>query len=275
MENNQRYLNLGCGNHFHSKWDNIDFNSTNSTVKSYNLLKGIPYQDNNFDVVYHSHLLEHFQKSYAKNFLLECYRVLKFKGIIRIVIPDLERIAIEYLKQLDNAIIGIKNGKENYEWIMIELLDQLVRKESGGEMTKYLSQEEIVNFDYVYNRIGYEANIIRHSAKQISAKEPYCEVRKILDPKFLKKALKKNIFINFWRGKYFIFSRKFRSSGESHQWMYDRYSISELLKECGFKNIQIKSAFESNIKDWSNFNLDVLNGEVRKPDSLFVEAMKE
>ena len=66
----------------------------------------------------------------------------------------------------------------------------------------------------------------------------------------------------------------FRSQGEIHQWMYDRYSLRRLLEQAGFKNVQVKIAFESQITDWEKFDLDGSNGILRKPDSLFVEAIK-
>jgi hypothetical protein len=67
---------------------------------------------------------------------------------------------------------------------------------------------------------------------------------------------------------------QFRLGGEIHQWMYDRYSLSELLKKHGFENVKVVSATESQIPNWSNYNLDMMDGKVRKPDSLFMEAQK-
>ena len=56
--------------------------------------------------------------------------------------------------------------------------------------------------------------------------------------------------------------------------MYDRYSLSKLLSGCGFKNIKVVSAFESCINDWNKYQLDTVEGITRKPDSLFIEAIK-
>ncbi len=67
---------------------------------------------------------------------------------------------------------------------------------------------------------------------------------------------------------------KFRLGGEIHQWMYDRYSLSELLNKVGFVDIKVCSAFESEIPNWQNYQLETINGVVRKPDSLFIEAKK-
>src|SRR5574344_1513960 len=77
-------LNLGCGRCFHKDWINVDYSSCDESVIAYDLTKKLPFEDNSFEVIYHSHLLEHFEKSFAPIFLKECYRVLKKGGIIRI-----------------------------------------------------------------------------------------------------------------------------------------------------------------------------------------------
>lgn len=92
------YLNVGCGGKFHKDWVNVDMTSNSKDVIVANLLKGIPFPDNSFDVVYHSQVLEHFPKEKARDFIKECFRVLKPDGIIRVVVPDLENIVNEYKK---------------------------------------------------------------------------------------------------------------------------------------------------------------------------------
>ena len=67
----------------------------------------------------------------------------------------------------------------------------------------------------------------------------------------------------------------FRTVGEIHQWMYDRYSLGSLLETVGFSQIRIVYAFTSSIPDWEKHQwLDVENGKVRKPDSLIMGAVK-
>src|SRR5689334_18953207 len=86
------YLNLGCGYHYSSapEWINVDFVATGGGVQPHNLLDGIPFPDNSFDLVYHSHVLEHFTKNDGECFIAECFRVIKPGGFIRVAIPDLE-----------------------------------------------------------------------------------------------------------------------------------------------------------------------------------------
>jgi hypothetical protein len=68
----------------------------------------------------------------------------------------------------------------------------------------------------------------------------------------------------------------FRSQGEVHRWMYDRYSLPKALRQAGFAEIKICSAEVSGIADWHSFALDCdLAGTIYKPDSLFCEGVKD
>jgi predicted SAM-dependent methyltransferase len=100
-----KLLNLGCGNRYHPDWTNVNFTSTGDGVIAHNLTQGIPFPDNYFDVVYHSHVLEHFPKAQAEDFIKDCYRVLCPQGILRVVVPDLEEIARTYL---DAEVLNVK-----------------------------------------------------------------------------------------------------------------------------------------------------------------------
>jgi len=65
-------LNFGCGRRFASGWVNIDFHSEHPEVQRVNLLRGFPFPDAHFEVVYSSHVLEHFNPSSAEKILREC-----------------------------------------------------------------------------------------------------------------------------------------------------------------------------------------------------------
>ena len=253
IKNSSKLLNLGCGSHYHKEWVNIDFNSNNGEVIKHNLTKDIPFENNYFDAVYHSHVLEHFPKELAPNFLRECFRVLRKGGIIRVVVPDLEQIIKHYLQLLEESISGDINAQNKYEWIMLELFDQTVRNYSGGEMLKYLQQKEIPSKDFVLERLGSEAKDIINS---IPGNQGRHDNVNNCEPDASKIG-------------------QFRLSGEIHQWMYDRYSLGKLLKETGFTNIRVLSAYESAIPEFNKYCLDIeADNSTRKPDSLFMEAIK-
>lgn len=278
-----KYLNLGCGRRFHPDWTNIDFISTGERVIAHNLTEGIPQPDNTFDVVYHSHVLEHFSKSQAKSFLAECYRVLKPGGTIRIAIPDLEQIARTYLENLEQAQAGSAAAGDNHHWMVIEMLDQSVRNHSGGDMAAYLTQEIIPNQAFAIDRLGTEGKKLIAAGQQqrVERQQVAAADRQWLKPlyRFIRYPnLRRDTILKLLLGKsdyQALEIGRFRVSGEVHQWMYDRYSLTKLLQETCFTAIVSRTATESYLPNWIGFNLDTEpDGSIYKPDSLFMEAKK-
>lgn len=279
------YLNLGCGRRFHPAWTNFDFVSTSEHVIAHNLTQGIPFPDASFDVVYHSHLLEHFPKTEVELFLRECCRVLRPHGVLRVVVPDLEQIVCTYLTALEKASCGSQEWADNYNWIVLEMYDQTVRNQSGGEMAEYLSREHIPNEEFIFKRCGIEAkNLIaaghQHRQRSQPVSVPQSQSKRLLKqvyrvvryPTYRRELLIKSILGREYSA---LEVGRFRQKGEIHQWMYDRYSLALLLEKCGLENIIQRSATESYIPEWASWNLDTeTDGTVYKPDSLYMEAVK-
>ena len=260
-----KLLNLGCGDTYHKNWINIDYSSVSNYVLEHDLSKGIPLENETVDFLYNSHILEHFSKESAKKLLNECYRVLKPGGIIRVVIPDLKSLAEEYLKAFNEHKLNPSDYNEaNYNWFVIELIDQLVRDESGGEMLKYWTKENILNSDTLENRIG---NVFKKFSglKLNSYSTPITFKDKI-----------KNKVLNLLGLDWIDYQKlKFYKIGERHKWMYDEISLSILLKNLGFTSIKVQNGNTSYFSEWSNYSsLDIEGNKLRKPDSLIVEAIK-
>ena len=255
-------LNLGCGHRHHQDWINIDVQSTGPGVRAHSLYAGIPFPDEAIDVVYHSHVLEHFPKRFTPIFLKDCHRVLKPGGIIRVIVPDLERIMRTYIDLLERSLQGDIEAQKRYEWIMLELFDQMVRNQSGGDMLEYWKQQHIPAEDFVIERCGSEAKSVINSVRN----NPSANVPS------------QDIYLQAIRNKDASLIQRiglFRISGEIHQWMYDRYSLTKLLQEAGFTDIKVCRANESAIPNFNSYLLDIEpDGKVRKPDSLFMEARK-
>ena len=264
-----KYLNLGCGVRFHKDWINADMCPSDVSVMKCNFLNGIPFEDNFFDVVYHSHVLEHFPQKAANYFISECYRILKPGGVLRVVTPNLERITQEYLHNLQKAIDGSTEAEQDYDWILLELYDQTVREKTGGEMADYL-RGEIKNFAYVSKRIGNPFINNSHTNSEDLKSKSNVQRRnrlKSIANRIKKKAVSLILGANDAKA---LEVGRFRASGEIHQWLYDRFSLPRLLKKNGFKKIAVVNAKESFIPDWEKFNLD--NPE--ETASIFVEGIK-
>lgn len=107
------------------------FKEMPNNILVYNLAKGIPFESNTVDAVYHSHILEHLDKCVVDRFLLEAKRVLKPSGIHRIVVPDLEYLCRQYLDHL-TLCCSEKTEYARHDDYVANIIEQCVRKESFG-----------------------------------------------------------------------------------------------------------------------------------------------
>ncbi|WP_009633334.1 class I SAM-dependent methyltransferase [Synechocystis sp. PCC 7509] len=273
-----KLLNIGCGSVFHHSWSNIDVLSSSPEVQTYDIKKGLPYADSYFNACYSSHLLEHLTQTEAEKFLLECWRILQPQAVIRIVVPDLEAIVINYLEVLEKSQTD-KSEEANYKWIILELYDQAVRSFSGGEMGHYLSNNNIENKEFIVARIGQEAekywwqqenNIKTSIWEKIKSKKPewFFKTFRIGVAKVLVK------LVAGQEAKQAFEEGLFRNTGEIHRWMYDRFSLKCMLEQSGFVDVKVCRSDESQIPNFNSYGLDMVDNKIRKPDSLFMEAIK-
>jgi predicted SAM-dependent methyltransferase len=250
----KRLLNLGCGALFHPDWVNVDIKSRDPLVIEHDLQTPLPFADNTFQAVYHSHVLEHLSRNQAPPFLRECVRVLAPGGVLRVAVPNLENIVRLYIKYLDQALAGDEQAAKNHEWMTLELLDQMVRESSGGAIKEYWQQNPMPAEELVLARAGKEVRNFLDTFRSAAAPEPPPQASEPTDVAKIA---------------------KFRQRGEIHRWMYDRFSLGQLLAKIGLREVKVCAANQSRIPDFNRFLLDTNpDGTVRKPDSLFMEGVK-
>lgn len=285
---NKRLVNLGCGSRYHPIWINIDIAPCCSDVIPHDLSKNIPLESSSCDVVYHAAVLEHIRPADTKAFLGECKRVLKPGGILRVGVPDLESMCQLYLAKLQTAANGDNLAAHEYDWILLELFDQLVRERSGGEMLSYLQQNPLPNEQFVFDRIGEEGRNLVYSLRNFDTTQAINKsaVRKTLSSvakrmaELYRRLVAKShlMMLGCFLGDHGMKALeigRFRLSGEVHQWVYDRYSLARLLYDVGFCNPVRMTASKSQIQNWTSYNLDTLpDGTVIKPDLFYMEAIK-
>jgi SAM-dependent methyltransferase len=247
LSDSRAMLNLACGTRMHWDWNNIDFSpyaklahrpgfawllrsfglfseersrrleGIDPGIIAWDLCKGIPFEPETFDVVYHSHFLEHIDRQDALGLLQQCCRVLKKGGTIRVVVPDLELLVADYLDAVERLKMRRDSGLDRHGMAVAGLFDQMVRKESSGTTL----QKPVIR---------YLETLIRGDAA---------------------------------------------NTGELHRWMYDEFSLGDLLAKAGFQNLQRHTATSSSIKGWAEFHLDNnQDGSAYKPESLYMEGSK-
>jgi len=266
-----RFLNLACGDIYVTStlWENCDFAPKSKYVKQVNLLGGLPYADNTFELVYCSHYIEHIPKNEVLNFLYECNRVLKPNGLVRLVLPNFENIAREYIKNIDQGNLL------HSEFNIVEMIDQCTRSKSGGELIKWYKKTSIdTNLrSYIKYRTGYEINPNRNKPESFWVKFKNLSLIKL---KFKAQFIFSNIITSLLPSWFQLNHISKTATGEKHLWVYDFNSISDVLKQAGFSLIIEKDSHNSSNSLFPVFPLDVnSDNETRKgAESMYVEAIK-
>jgi len=108
-------LHLGSASKHIEGYLNIDIREMDGVdivddVKTLNKIS-----NNSVDVIYVSHVLEHFGRWEYKDVLRRWFEILKPNGILRIAVPDFESVVKLYLKTKDlNLVMGMLYGGQNY-----------------------------------------------------------------------------------------------------------------------------------------------------------------
>ena len=119
------------------------------STKVHDLTKGIPHPDGSVDVVYSSHMLEHLTREQGENLLKECHRVLKPGGLLRVIVPDMERLSRAYLEG-DRALFhdvegpmadafakSLYGGSRRKEATVRRAVKSILRADDGGHKWAY------------------------------------------------------------------------------------------------------------------------------------------
>ncbi len=108
-------LHLGCGKKYIKGFkhvDLLDYSHIDYKVSVDNLSFA---KDNSVELIYASHVLEHFGRDEYEKVLDEWYRVLKIDGILRIAVPDFKSIVNYYNKTADmESLLGLVVGGQKF-----------------------------------------------------------------------------------------------------------------------------------------------------------------
>jgi SAM-dependent methyltransferase len=153
MHDNSRKLHLGCFDQVMPGWINTDItphiflarvpglaaalfkvgllpieryeqhaNGVYRAIRYMNVTKKFPFADNSIDCVYTSHMIEHLYPQQAIACFREIYRVLKEGGVLRVAVPDLDRMVADYDAQEPEKFlediyeIKQKHEKNRHHW---------------------------------------------------------------------------------------------------------------------------------------------------------------
>lgn len=130
-------VNIGAGNQGKEGWINIDSFAQPGINCVYDCRKRLPFQDNSVKGIFCEHFFEHLDYTEeVPSFLSECHRVLIPEGIIRLIVPDIEKYINAYCKEGWDDLIALRpldEDKTDYFFkckyhVKMELLNVVARQ---------------------------------------------------------------------------------------------------------------------------------------------------
>jgi predicted SAM-dependent methyltransferase len=85
-------LHIGASSRLLEGWLNTDI-APSPGIMRMDATKPFPFDSSSFDYVFAEHMIEHVSSEGAMAMLTECHRILRPGGVLRIVTPDLEKLA--------------------------------------------------------------------------------------------------------------------------------------------------------------------------------------
>ena len=141
-------------------------------------------------------------------------------------------------------------------------------------MAEYLRQPAIVNEDHVVGRVGSVARNLIGRSRQPTAPAARSLTERLTGVTSAKLG---GWLRQHWRrrfGREAVTLGSFRLGGEMHLRMCDRFWLARVLGPVGLVDIRQVNAHTSAAPDWGCYELDVRDGAVPDPASLFMEARK-
>ena len=88
MNSEKKLLNVGCGPNPTKNFINLDYLWVPGVDICWDITKGIPLESETMEGIYTEHCLEHISFLECQEAIKDFYRILKPKGIVRIIVPD-------------------------------------------------------------------------------------------------------------------------------------------------------------------------------------------
>lgn len=141
-----------------SQIDYIEWNKKNKIFFA-DAARHLPFEDNEVDVIYTSHMVEHLSPKGAIKFLLEAKRTLRAGGVLRISVPDLKKHVFRYIDDGD--------------------ADNFMKKTSvsPGEINSLKDKLRFLFIGFRHHQWMYDGNSLSKLLQKVGFKESF-----ILDP---------------------------------------------------------------------------------------------
>lgn len=218
-------LNVGASPIWHKEgWMVLDHKASRNTKKS---IKGdaadINLEDEKCSIIFCSHVLEHVPHFKIQKVLLEFSRVLKIGGTLRLLTPDLRRIAKAYVEKDETFFKKALDEDEN------------IRRDLGigGMFMNFIvspGQDTILLNRAMSEFIGGYAHLYSYDFEMLKILLSGCGFGNIRETKFCKSSipeLKEPLHVKTFEKKWQDFNKEFYKKNKLvHEYRGGRYHIN-------------------------------------------------
>ena len=149
-----RLIHLGCGDVRDPGFINVDMLAAPHVHYVHDVTDLSMFSDDFADLVYACHVLEHIGKSRLRQTIWEWRRVLKPNGILRLSVPDFDKILTIYessgrnIEVINRPLMGEKNEFNNHETVFnYSYLAGLLKDVGFGEVKQW-DPDEVEHHDF-------------------------------------------------------------------------------------------------------------------------------
>ncbi len=135
--NGEVLIHLGCGGVAAKGFINVDGKALPHIHHVADLSTLPMFETGSADLVYACHVLEHFPQEEQRTVLWEWARVLKPGGVLRIAVPDFDKLLTIYqacdneVHAIGGPLMGIADGYSPHRWIFNDAYLRDVFKQAG------------------------------------------------------------------------------------------------------------------------------------------------
>jgi len=225
-------INVGAGSSwYYQNWEILDNGPGNYKAKWKNKGKcwDTKLKSNSYDVVFTSHMLEHIPHFRIEKTISEFNRILKKKGILRIVVPDLEKMVKAYINR-DYKFFKMSRHYTDHLGIGGSFLSKLI---SPGKNTIAISRE----MDEIFGGYAHIYHFDFEMLKTLLAKWGFSEIKKSNFCKSIDIDMKKPLCVVADNKKYnlkssFVRKKKFLEHDYWYHSGFDKSPETSLFVEC-------------------------------------------
>ena len=156
-------INLGSGHWKLTDWVNVDIDHDSEPDVVANLAADLPFADGVARLLHSEDFIDQLELGQAAAFLRECHRILAPGGVLRVLTPDLQKLAHMYLNDPDR----LKDLWKNFVRVPLSLDTPGEIFNIGMRFAGHTFLYDAETFQALASSCGYEARRVEYQQSEV------------------------------------------------------------------------------------------------------------